>query len=92
MLGNMALELSDRDEEVRGVLSGIFLEWENALVNLLKDEGRSGRLQMEPRQFARLVLSYLQGVLMGIKVHKDPRRATRDFQALAQLFDHMITD
>lgn len=92
MLGNMALELADHDEEMRAELSKLTLEWENRLVGLLKDNARSGTALMEPRQFARVVTSSIQGLMMSIKTHKDQRRAAREFQALAELFERLIKD
>ena len=47
---------------------------------------------MEPRQFARLLSSSLQGVMLTVKVHKDKNRAAREFQALAEMIEWMIKD
>ena len=90
MLGNFALELSDKDEALREQMKSIFLAWENILVNALRAPAKDGKLMMEPRQFARLIISTYQGVLLTIKVHKDHNRASRDFQALAELIERMI--
>ncbi|MCB1652007.1 MAG: TetR family transcriptional regulator C-terminal domain-containing protein [Alphaproteobacteria bacterium] len=92
MLGNMALELSDQDDEIRQQLAHVFLDWENQLSNFFREEGRRGSLLMEPRQFARVVIATLEGFLMSAKVHKDKRRAAREFQALAELFERLIRD
>ena len=92
MLGNFALELADKDEELREQMKSIFLSWENLLVNAFRETAKEGKLMMEPRQFARLIISMYQGILMTIKVHKDPNRASRDFQALAELIERMVRD
>ena len=92
MLGNFALELSDKDETMREQMKAIFLAWENLLVNAFRQPAKDGKLMMEPRQFARLIISMYQGLMMTIKVHKDPNRASRDFQALAELIERMIRD
>lgn len=94
LLGNMALELSDQDEELRAELSKVFLELENTLVSLLKEheggEAAKSEILMEPRQFARVLIATLQGILMTIKVHKDKNRAAREFQALAEMIERLI--
>ena len=90
MLGNMALELSDRDEEMRAELARIFLEWENRLVGFLKARAYDGQLLMEPRQFARILIASLQGITMTIKVHKDKNRAAREFQAMGDMIERLV--
>lgn len=90
LLGNMNLELSDRDEDVRQEIARLMLEWENRLTGFFKEEGRSGELLMEPRQFARVVIASLQGTIASVKGHKDKNRAAREFQALAELFERLI--
>ncbi len=92
MLGNFALELSDKDEAMREQMKTIFLSWENLLVNAFREPAKNGKLMMEPRQFARLIIAMYQGIFMTIKVHKDHNRASRDFQALAELIERMIRD
>jgi len=92
MLGNLALELADQDEDVRHEIAKIFLEWENQLVGLLKLCAKDGQMLMEPRQFARILIASLQGLTMTIKVHKDRNRAAREFQALAELIERLIKD
>ncbi len=90
LLGNMALELSDSDENARCEMAKIFLDWENKLTGYFKDPARSGEIMMEPRQFARLLIAALQGVTMTSKVHKDRNRGAREFQAFAELIERMI--
>jgi TetR/AcrR family transcriptional repressor of nem operon len=92
LLGNWALELSDSDETMRSEIAQLFLELENRLVGLLRPTAASGKLLMEPRQFARLLSSSLQGVMLTVKVHKDKNRAAREFQALAEMIEWMIKD
>jgi len=88
MVGNFALEMSDHDEHMRERLKKVFLDWENRLTTHLKREQE--KLLMEPRQLARLILAGLQGAIMTSKVHKDRIRSTREFQALAEMIEHMI--
>ena len=92
LLGNFALELSDADEGVRQVIAKIFLDWENRLNGYFKDPARHGEILMEPRQFARVLIATHQGMTMTIKVHKDRNRASREFQALAEMIERLIRD
>ena len=92
LLGNFALELSDRDEEARELLKKIFLHWENQLVGYLKPLEREGKLLMDARQLARLIIISIQGATMTVKVHKDAIRASREFQVIAQIIEQMIHD
>jgi len=92
LLGNFALELADKDEVVREHMKQHFLSWENVLTTHLRGVADEGKLLMEPRQFARLLIAMYEGITMTIKVHKDQNRAGRDFQALAELIERMIKD
>lgn len=92
LLGNWALELSDNDEAMRIEIAQIFLALENHLVGMLRPAAQSGKMMMEPRQFARVLIAALEGTLMTSKVHKDKNRAAREFQALAEMIEWMIKD
>lgn len=92
LLGNFALELSDRDETIREHIKQLFLTWENLVTQRLKPAATEGKLLMEPRQFARLLIAALEGITMTSKAHKDPIRASREFQALAELVERMMKD
>lgn len=92
LLGNLALELSDRSEAAREDIKTHFMALENTLVPFLKSLTEQGKLLMEPRQFARLFINAFQGTVMAVKVHKDHIRASRDFQALAGLIEYLIKD
>ncbi len=92
MLGNFAIELSDKDADLREHIKQIFLQWENQLVGYLKPAFEQGKLLMEPRQFARLLIATYQGTTMMAKVHKDKNRASREFQAMAEVIERLIKD
>lgn len=92
MLGNFALEISDQDEEMREIMKTMFMTWENRFVSVLRPVAQEGKLLMEARQFARLVLSMFQGITMTAKVNRDQIRSSRDFQALAEFIERMIVD
>jgi AcrR family transcriptional regulator len=92
LLGNMTLSLADREPEIRDQIKAIFLNWENMLVNALKPAAAQGKLLMEPRQFARLILASFEGFILTITAHKDPIRASREFQALAEMIERLMKD
>ncbi len=92
LLGNFALEMSDKDEVLRERMAQMFLAWENLLVTHLRPAAEQGKLLMEPRQFARMIIAMYQGILMTTKVHKNPARASRDFQALAEMIERTVRD
>jgi TetR/AcrR family transcriptional repressor of nem operon len=92
LIGNFALELSDRDEDTREQLKQIFLQWENQLAGYFKPLAAENKMTMEPRQFARLLISAYQGATMTAKVHKDNNRASREFQAIGQLIESVIVN
>jgi hypothetical protein len=88
----MALELSDTNEAAREQIKAHFLELETMLANALKPVEAQGKLMMESRQFARLLLASIQGMMILTKAHKDSNRASREFMAIAQMIEHMIRD
>ena len=92
LLGNMALELSDQNEAARETIKQHFLDLENIIASALKPLMDDGKLFMEPRQLARLLIASLQGATMMSKVHKDNNRASREFQAIAHLIEYAIKD
>lgn len=92
LLGNMALELSDINEVAREDFKHHFLSLENKLARALKPLMAENKLLIEYRQLARLLIATMQGTLMMGKVHKDKNRASREFQAIAQLIEYAIKD
>ncbi len=90
MLGNMALEVSDQDDELRDDIKSYFITWENKIVSIMKPVYQTENLLMEPRQFARLFIATFQGITMTCKAHQDANRASRDFQALGEFIERII--
>ncbi|HCQ70648.1 MAG: hypothetical protein CL570_07425 [Alphaproteobacteria bacterium] len=92
MLGNFALETADTEEDLRELMKAMFIAWENQLVSYLRPLAQDGKLLMDARQFARLLIAMLEGITMTCKVHRDNIRASRDFQAVAEFIERMIRD
>lgn len=92
LLGNLALELSDTNDTAREDIKAHFLTLENRLTAALRPLNNDGKLLFEYRQLARLILASMQGIFMMGRVHKDNNRASREFQAMAQMIEYTIKD
>ena len=92
LLGNMALELADQDDDLRAQMAAIFLEWENRLVGFIRESSTPHNLRMQDRQLARILMACLQGITMSIKVHKDKNRAAREFRAMGEMIEELIIE
>jgi TetR/AcrR family transcriptional repressor of nem operon len=75
LLGNMSLERSTHDPEIRRRLRAIFAEQELLLVPVFKEAAAAGQLAdgLTPKKAASAVIAFMQGVVMQAKLHDDPR-------------------
>lgn len=87
LLGNLALEMSDNNDHARETIKGHFLDLENKINSYIRPLQDEGKLLIEPRQFARLLIASVQGATMMAKVHKDKNRASREFQSIGMLIE-----
>jgi len=92
LLGNTTLGLSDREKDIQEKVKQIFLQWENQMVSYFKPAFQDGKLLMEPRQFARLLIAQVEGVIMLGKAHKDQIRGSREFQAVGEFIERVMKD
>jgi len=92
LLGNLALEMADTNDYAREIIKGHFLDLENNLTSYTRPLQDDGKLLIEARQFARLLIASIQGTTMMSKVHKDKNRASREFLAVARLIEYAITE
>lgn len=90
LLGNLALEMSDTNDHARETIKGHFLDLENKLNSYIRPLQDENKLQIEPRQLARLLVASVQGVTMMAKVHKDKNRASREFQSIGMMIELAI--
>lgn len=77
LLGNLALELSNHAEPVRGRLQEIFdaqVDMVEAVVAEARDRGDV--TAADPREAARAVVAQLEGQVMFAKLYNSPRRLT----------------
>lgn len=86
MLGNLALELSTQDEEVRKRLQEIFSQQASILETAVAQAMDSGEIERgNAKEIADQILAYLQGVTLMAKVKNDPRVLTKAARGAAHL-------
>ena len=72
-IGNLALELSTQDEEIRLKIEEIFKEWAGYLENLIVDSINEGDLPVDtdPHLTAKAILAYVEGIALIGKTFND---------------------
>lgn len=72
LLGNLAQELSDRDEPARRKLAALLTFWRDEVAGLLERSRRAGffRRDLDPRGAAQAILALFEGSLLFAKAHK----------------------
>ena len=81
LLGNIALELTDSDEEVGKISANLFARWRFMLSEFLQDIP----MALNREAFIILYIAALEGVTMSIKAHKNQAQADKEFEACKQL-------
>ena len=73
-LGNLAVELSTQDEEIREKLETIFQQWVSYFERVLKEGVYSGELpeNTDTETSARSILAFLEGLALMGKTFNDP--------------------
>jgi TetR/AcrR family transcriptional regulator, transcriptional repressor for nem operon len=72
-VGNLALEMADRDELIRAKLEGIFEAWRSGLQRILTKATASGELRVDdPRDTAQTLVAHAQGAIVLCKASNDP--------------------
>jgi TetR/AcrR family transcriptional repressor of nem operon len=86
-IGNLALELSTQDEEIRKRLVEIFDEWARLIERVLDEAVKSGELPAETdsRATSQAMLAYIEGVSLLGKTFNDPRMISRLGQGILSL-------
>lgn len=73
-LGNLALEMSDQDEAIRRKVAELFVVWQRAFEDLLRDGIAEGAfLATDPVETAKRLLAFLEGSTLLAKTANDPR-------------------
>ncbi len=70
--GNLALEMSNSNENFRTVLSDFFNSWRDAILDCIREGVKSGefRSDLPAKSIADLVLSHLHGAILMVKTHR----------------------
>jgi AcrR family transcriptional regulator len=73
-LGNLALELSLADEDLRAALSGEYGKWREAIAEKLRDDivkGQAGFASSDPDAFANVVVAMFSGAMAIAKADQN---------------------
>jgi TetR/AcrR family transcriptional repressor of nem operon len=83
-IGNLALEMGDRNPHFRSKLDQVFAAMKKNLANLLKQAAQEGEIPkaLEPEAAAEFILNSWEGALLQMKVSKSTKPH--------QVFDQMI--
>lgn len=72
-LGNLALEMAVRDEQIRARVSRVFDGWRTVVLSLLSQGIERGEFSLEaPETVATSIVAYWQGATMLAKAANDP--------------------
>lgn len=73
-IGNLAVELSTQDEEIRKKIVSIFDEWTGFIEILIQDAISRGQLssKINVRATAQALLAFVEGTLLLCKTYNDP--------------------
>jgi TetR/AcrR family transcriptional regulator, transcriptional repressor for nem operon len=69
-VGNIALELSGKEERVRTYLAYVFQTWAEAIEPIVEELAINRNV--ETQKVARSIIAYLQGAILLSKAHNDP--------------------
>ncbi len=70
--GNLALEMSNSNENFRTILSDFFDSWRDKILDCILEGIESGefRSDLQAKYIAELVLSHLHGAILMVKTHR----------------------
>jgi TetR/AcrR family transcriptional repressor of nem operon len=73
-IGNLALELSTQDEEIRNKIEEIFGEWAMYFEDVIREAVKRGDMpaDTDPAATGQAILAYIEGVSMLTKTFNDP--------------------
>lgn len=72
-MGNLALEIADRDEAIRAKLHGIFSRWVEGIETILRRGRDAEGLELaDPSSVARSIVALVEGAILLAKTSNDP--------------------
>ncbi len=77
-IGNLALELADRDESIREKIDGVFARWRGAFAAIVRRGIERGELvAVDPDKTAEILVAMVQGATLLAKTANDPEVVAR---------------
>jgi len=77
-IGNLALELADRDETIRAKIDGVFARWRAGFATVLqRGVDRGELLVVDPAKTAEILVAMVQGATLLAKTANDPEVIAR---------------
>lgn len=72
--GNLAVELSTRDEAIRTRVAGVLAEMAEIVAAAIRRDVAAGRLRpdLDPEALARDVIAHMEGLMVVAKAERDP--------------------
>jgi TetR/AcrR family transcriptional regulator, transcriptional repressor for nem operon len=86
LLGNLIVDLVEQDESFRTHLITVFGEWERRIADALRQD----RSHVAPEQVAEQLITLIEGVMLLGRLHRDPRRVRRGFDAARALVQPLV--
>jgi TetR/AcrR family transcriptional regulator, transcriptional repressor for nem operon len=86
LLGNLIVDLVEQDESFRTHLITVFSEWERRIADALRQD----RSHVAPEQVAEQLITLIEGVMLLGRLHRDPNRVRRGFDAARALVQPLV--
>lgn len=85
IFGNTALEMSDRNDQYRAVIHGVFEEWRRRIREVLEIAVRTGeiRAEIDPEAAARHIVATVEGGIMLARASRNPEDLKECLAALS---------
>lgn len=85
--GNLALELSNRNEHFRVRLSDFFNHWQKIIESCIKEgiKKKEFRDDISPKAMSSTIISHLEGTIMMSKTHKSASAVTLGSKTILKL-------
>jgi TetR/AcrR family transcriptional repressor of nem operon len=94
LLGNLAAELTDENENLRRAIAAVFLDLRDLIARTLARGQASGELatDFEPTHAAEFLLSVFEGAILLAKARRDPAALTASAQMLERYMQTLRND
>ncbi|PPS45316.1 TetR/AcrR family transcriptional regulator [Chroococcidiopsis sp. TS-821] len=82
LLGNLIVDLVERDTSFQEHLAQVFDEWQSAIAQLLQAGQSQLKPNVNPEELAEQLLTMIEGVLLMERLYKQPARLQRGFNMI----------